>query len=82
MLTFVRNAKWRPEAEEGAHDDLVMSLGIAHAIRDSQSYLVEASAARIEWSESMYEDYKNASPKVKEYLRSKWGAPPPRRRKR
>lgn len=82
MLTFVRNAKWRPEAEEGAHDDLVMSLGIAHAIRDSQSYLAEASAARIEWSESMYEDYKNASPKVKEYLRSKWGAPPPRRRKR
>ncbi len=80
MLTFVRNAKWRPEAEEGAHDDLVMALGIAHQIRDSQSYLVEAVTPDIEWTDSMYEDYKNAPPKVKEYLRSQWGVPPSKRR--
>ena len=30
MLSFVRNAKGRAEASEGAHDDLVMSLAIAY----------------------------------------------------
>ncbi len=79
MLTFVRNSKWRAEAEAGAHDDLVMALGIAHQIRDAQSYLVETAHSGVEWTASMYEDYKNASPKVREYLRSVWGAPPPRR---
>ena len=82
MLTFVRNAKWRAEAEEGAHDDLVMALGIAHAIRGSQSCLVEAVTPHVEWTDSMYEDYRNAPPKTKEYLRSQWGSPPPRKKKR
>ena len=36
MLTFVRNEKGRPEAQEGAHDDLVMALAIAHHIREQQ----------------------------------------------
>ena len=30
MLSFIRNGKGRPEAAEGAHDDLVMSLAIAY----------------------------------------------------
>lgn len=30
MLTFVRNEKGRAEAQEGAHDDLVMAIAIAH----------------------------------------------------
>lgn len=34
MLTFVRNEKGRPEAQEGAHDDLVMGLAIAYEIID------------------------------------------------
>ena len=34
MLTFVRNEKGRPEAQEGAHDDLVMGLAIAYEIQD------------------------------------------------
>lgn len=80
MLTFVRNAKWRAEAEEGAHDDLVMALGIAHQIRDAQSYLVETAASQTEWTDGMYEDYRNAPPNVKEYLRLQWGSPPPRKR--
>lgn len=33
MLTFVRNENGRPEAQEGAHDDCVMSLGIAYYTR-------------------------------------------------
>lgn len=34
MLTFVRNEKGRPEAQEGAHDDLVMGLAIAYDIKN------------------------------------------------
>lgn len=30
MLSFIRNAKGRPEAAEGAHDDLVMALAIGY----------------------------------------------------
>lgn len=30
MLTFIRNDKGRAEAQEGAHDDLVMAMAIAH----------------------------------------------------
>lgn len=33
MLTFVRNEKGRAEAQEGAHDDLVMGLAIAYEIQ-------------------------------------------------
>lgn len=33
MLTFVRNENGRPEAQEGAHDDCVMSLAIAYFTR-------------------------------------------------
>ena len=33
MLTFVRNENGRPEAQEGAHDDCVMSLAIAYYVK-------------------------------------------------
>lgn len=51
MLTFVRNEKGRPEAQEGKHDDLIMGLAIAHHIRGQQQ--VTAAEERIrkkEWS--------------------------------
>lgn len=38
MLTFVRSEKGRPEAQEGKHDDLIMSLAIAHKAREQQVY--------------------------------------------
>lgn len=38
MLTFVRNEKGRPEAQEGATDDLVMSAAITYYISEQQSY--------------------------------------------
>ena len=41
MLTFVRNEKGRPEAQNGAHDDLVMGKAIAHYIRPQQEYKVK-----------------------------------------
>ncbi len=80
MLTFVRNADFRAEAEAGAHDDLVMALGIAHVIRDSQSYTVKTEHAELEWTQGMLEDWRNASPSVREYLKEKWGTPPKRKR--
>lgn len=45
MLTFVRNEKGRAEAQQGAHDDLIMALAIAYdAIKQipaTSSYIVE-----------------------------------------
>lgn len=75
MLTFVRNEKWKPEAEEGAHDDCIMSLAIAHFIRPQQSYVVKSEIKYVEWSESQWEDYWNATPEIREYLIKTWGLP-------
>lgn len=76
MLTFVRNDDYRPEAEDGAHDDCIMSLAIAHYIRPHQSYLAETEAApTAAWTESMWEDYQNASDDERLYLITKWGNP-------
>jgi phage terminase large subunit len=36
MLTFVRNEKGRAEAQQGKHDDLIISLAISHYIRKQQ----------------------------------------------
>lgn len=78
MLTFVRNEAFKPEAEEGAHDDCVMALAIAHYIRPQQEYTAaqaeEAKPAAI-WTRSMYEDYENASEEEQRYLLRKWGVP-------
>lgn len=38
MLTFIRSDAGRPEAAAGEHDDHVMALAIAHAIRPQQRY--------------------------------------------
>lgn len=40
-LKFVRNKKGRPEAQQGAHDDLIMALAITYYIRTQQQYTVE-----------------------------------------
>lgn len=39
-LKFIKNDNGRPEAQEGEHDDHVMSWAIAHAIRNQQSFNV------------------------------------------
>ena len=41
MLTFVRNQKGRPEAQQGAHDDLVMGLAIAYYARSQVVFDIE-----------------------------------------
>ena len=75
MLTFVRNEQWRPEAEEGAHDDCIMALAIAHYVRPHQSYLTHQEEKSRKWTEDMWEDYRNATQKEKAQLRRMWGNP-------
>ena len=77
MLTFVRNEQFRPEAEAGAHDDCIMALAIAYAIRDQQSTeeIVAHAAPKVEWTSDMLEDYENATEDERSYLRRIWGEP-------
>jgi phage terminase large subunit len=77
MLSFVRNEETlRPEAEPGAHDDLVMALAIAHHIRPQQSYLAQAAPEEERaWTKDMWEDYENASPADRAMLIERWGRP-------
>lgn len=76
MLTFVRDEHYKPVAEDGAHDDCVMSLAIAHHIRPQQEYLPKDTVEPgVEWDESMWEDYTRATPQEREYLIRKWGRP-------
>lgn len=75
MITFVYDEKWRPQAEQGEHDDLVMALAIAHEIRGQQRCTVSAAETGSAWSADMWEDYNNASPAEREYLLQRWGRP-------
>jgi hypothetical protein len=73
MMTFVYNEARRAEAAKGAHDDLVMALGIAYYIRGNQSMTPAIPSTR--WTKDMFEDYKSASREEKKYLLQKWGTP-------
>lgn len=77
MLTFIYADNWRPQAEQGEHDDLVMALAIAHHIRSQQrtTVAVETEQGKAEWTEDMWEDYWNGSPAEKEMMIRMWGAP-------
>jgi len=77
MLTFVYNEDWKPQAEQGEHDDLVMSLAIAHYIRGQQSAVaaVTEKAPAVRWTDDQWQDYYNASPADQEMLIKLWGQP-------
>ena len=77
MLTFVYDENWKPQAEEGKHDDLVMALAIAHKIRVQQrtSAEIPAAAGSTVWTADMWEDYEKADPQGKEILLRMWGEP-------
>lgn len=75
MLTFVRNERGRAEAQEGAHDDLIMALAITYWIRDQQASAVE-STYRVDISKlpkDLQDDYNRASTEEKRRLAAKWG---------
>ena len=79
MLSFIRNEKGRAEAEQGEHDDLVMAYGIALMARASGQQRMdmpeEKKEKKAKWTADMWEDYRNANAKEKEYLKEKWGVP-------
>lgn len=77
MLTFVYDEQWKPQAEEGEHDDLVMALAIAHFIRSQQSVqlLEEVETKGTAWTEDMWADYNRASPRDQEIMLRMWGEP-------
>lgn len=76
MLTFVYDDNWKPQAQLGEHDDLVMALAIAHYIRPQQRYTVKLPGKeRVEWRKDQWEDYRRASPAERKMLREKWGEP-------
>ena len=75
MLTFVRSESYRPEAQEGAHDDCIMALAIAHHIRAQQEYEDDEEQVGSGWTADMWEDYYNAAPDIRRMLLDKWGNP-------
>lgn len=77
MLSFVYDDKWKAQAEVGEHDDLVMSLGIAHMIRPQQRYTVETQkgGSSRKWTADMWEDYRHADEDMKRMLIERWGEP-------
>ena len=76
MLTFIRNEKLRPEAEEGAHDDCVMALAIAHYIRPQQGMTVtKGKAEGVVWTSDMWDDYNRADDEGRAFLVKLWGEP-------
>lgn len=44
MVTFLRNAKGRPEALAGKHDDVIMAASIAYAILQEQGKYIETTS--------------------------------------
>lgn len=76
MLTFVRNEKGRPEAQEGMHDDLIMALAIAFYLRSYQSTAVPGlKPQKAEWEDDIWVDYYNADDEGKEFIIKKYGNP-------
>lgn len=75
MITFIKNEQGKPEAQEGKHDDLIISLAIAHAIREQQAYTVDTAQKFdiIKLSKDLQEDYWNAPVDMRGYLLKKWG---------
>lgn len=76
MLCFQYNARRRPEAMAGEHDDLVMALAIAHGIRGQQEYRDRARPGeRRRWTRDMRQDYENADEEARRLLIKLWGRP-------
>lgn len=47
-LTFIKNEKGRPEAQEGSHDDLIMGTAITYCIKSQQSNKVEVDEQELQ----------------------------------
>lgn len=74
MATFVRGEDWKPQAENGAHDDCVMALAIAVHARAQQTSVTQGKA-RPKWSEEQWEDWRDATDAERARLIDEWGTP-------
>jgi phage terminase large subunit len=77
MLTFVRNEKGRPEAQNGAHDDCIMALGIAYITASQQSEEIKEEAAikKVKWEADQWEDYERGTDEERKMMIELWGNP-------
>lgn len=50
MVTFLRNARGKPEALAGKHDDVIMAASVAYSILQEQGKYVDTSSANTEFS--------------------------------
>lgn len=78
MLTFVYDDKWKAQAEQGEHDDLVMAFGITHRIRHQQRTVAEMPTLgerSVKWTPDMWEDYQKAPPEQRRMMEQMWGKP-------
>lgn len=76
MLSFVYNEQYRPEAEVGEHDDLVMALAIAHYISPHQDKTARRPRGeRVKWTKDQWEDYRSVGPEMQRELVYRWGNP-------
>lgn len=76
MLTFVRNEKGRPEAQDGMHDDLIMGLAITTYLRSYQSTAVPGKKRKkAVWEDDIWDDYYNANDEGKKEIIKRYGNP-------
>lgn len=76
LLSFVRNSRGRAEAENGAHDDLVMALAIAlYIMPECAEAHIDEQIQHVRWTADMWEDYENSDDEGKKYLIGKYGKP-------
>jgi hypothetical protein len=64
MVTFLRNAKGRPEALAGKHDDVVMAASIAYAVLQEQGKYIEtdSNAAGFSMGAAMFGEVQGSPP--------------------
>jgi hypothetical protein len=73
MIVFIKNDQGRPEAQQGKHDDLILSLAIALKATEQQSKASKQRQADLSKLEpDMKADYEKANPEMKKYLAEKW----------
>lgn len=73
MLTFVKSDTGKAQAEEGKHDDLVMSLAISHFIRTQQTVKAKTEKPKRKWTADMLADWRKASPEQRAEMERRWG---------
>ncbi len=75
MLTFVRNEKGRPEAQEGSHDDCIMAMAITYYIRSQQRFNVEVQQLKLPVSipDDLKQDLENDPEALKHWIKEHRG---------